>query len=129
MVLHQLKARLARPSGIIHFHQHLEAAQAEKTLHALHIQDQSLACTDCHSSGVAVGKEGCGTCHDAAEVDAYLKIFQDKIAAVHPKTAGVALPFTHGKHPGDVACEQCHQHPETLGAGPSRTNLAMAAWP
>jgi hypothetical protein len=104
-----------------------EAAEPQATLHAVHVQDQELGCSDCHARDSGVQRQVCENCHDAAEVNGLLQEFADRVRSARGAQPTTALVFDHASHPAKVTCGLCHQHAETIERISFYENLRMSA--
>ena len=90
------------------------AAEPSATLHAVHVQDQGLGCSDCHTRDSGVQQNACENCHDAVDVKTLLQEFERRVRSARGARLGTALVFDHAAHPADVTCERCHPHAESI---------------
>ncbi len=113
--------------GLIQVRQSPGAAEPPATLHAVHIQDQGLNCSDCHARDSGVQQQVCENCHDAADVNALRQEFERQVRSAQGTQPVTVLVFDHETHPAEVTCEQCHQNALTIERISFYENLQMSA--
>ena len=107
--------------------------------HALHVEDQGLACINCHQDAKRADEPGmpalveCLTCHEKLDAEKpekkrVVQLFEgETFKAMHAGALSSEVRFSHKLHAGKQECSACHAVVEASARIEKNSGLSMGA--